>query len=59
MDRYTLYKGVFNCQFCNLNTHTIRHYPVKKELTWMCTDKHLSIVSLTTKKSKKDYEREI
>lgn len=57
MARYTVYNGAFKCQQCNANVTTLRSYPELKKLTWMCQDKHLSEVSLQTKKSKHDYER--
>lgn len=36
----------------------MRFYEATKQLTWMCSEKHVSSVDLNTKKSKKDYERE-
>lgn len=58
VSKYTVYTGKFKCQECNADVSSIRSYPEDKLLTWMCKDKHLSQVSLQTKK-KKDYEREI
>lgn len=58
MSSYSVYHGEFKCQECRAEVRTLRHYIDKKELTWMCDKKHLSVVSLYTKK-KKDYEREI
>ena len=57
MNRYTVYNGIFKCQQCGMAVNSLRSYPEQKKLTWMCKDKHLSEVSLQTKKSKKDYER--
>jgi len=57
MSRYTVYPGNFVCQNCGAHVHSLRHYAFDKKLTWMCKQKHLSEVSLQTKKSKKDYER--
>jgi hypothetical protein len=59
MARYDVLPGQFVCHTCKAEVPTIRFYPVLKELTWMCKDKHLSKVSLNTKKKKEDYEREI
>jgi hypothetical protein len=56
MAKYNIYQGEFKCQVCNLPVGSLRSYPDTKELTWMCSEKHLSIVSLNTKKSKRDYE---
>lgn len=54
--KYTVYPGKFACHTCKQEVATIRHYPSDKRLTWMCKDKHLSVVSLITKKTKADYE---
>lgn len=59
MARYSVIPGVFICQVCKQEVYTLRSYPETKELTWMCSEKHLSTVNLNTKKTKKDYEREI
>jgi hypothetical protein len=58
MAKYNIYQGKFPCHTCKVEVTTLRMYPETKELTWMCPDKHMSTVSLNTKKSKKDYERE-
>jgi len=58
MAKYNVYPGQFKCHVCGMEVRTLRSYPDLKELTWMCAEKHLSKVSLATKKSKKDYERE-
>lgn len=57
MGRYTVYHGEFPCHTCKEVVLSLRSYPEEKELTWMCKSKHISKVSLSTKK-KKDYERE-
>ena len=58
MAKYTVYTGTFLCQVCRKEVSTIRSYPITKELTWMCPDRHVSTVDLNTKKKKEDYERE-
>lgn len=58
MSKYSIYHGEFRCQICGALVTSMRSYPEIKELTWMCPDKHISKVSLNTKKTKKDYERE-
>ena len=58
MAKYSVYHGVFKCQECGKEVTSLRSYPETKELTWMCPDKHMSSVTLKTKKTKKDYERE-
>jgi hypothetical protein len=59
MAKYNIYQGKFRCQECGKEVLSLRSYPDSKELTWMCSDKHMSRVDLNTKKSKKDYEREV
>jgi hypothetical protein len=58
MARYNIYPGNFTCHICKANVKTIRVYAQTKELTWMCHQKHLSQVDVSTKKKKEDYERE-
>jgi hypothetical protein len=58
MAKYSIYPGVFKCQQCGLEVKSLRLYQDTKELTWMCSEKHVSTVNLNTRKSKKDYERE-
>jgi hypothetical protein len=59
MDRYSVFPGKFPCHTCKSITHSVRLYPDSKKITWMCKDKHLSSISLQTKKHKRDYERKI
>ena len=60
MARYEIIHGVFPCHTCKQEVKSLRMYPETKEITWMCTEKHLSKVDLNQqKKTKKDYEREI
>jgi transposase-like protein len=56
MAKYNVYPGKFVCHTCGAEVQTLRSYPLEKRLTWMCSDKHVSEISLSTKKSKKDYE---
>jgi hypothetical protein len=56
MPRYTIYPGSFVCHECKEDVKTLRLYKETKELTWMCSQKHLTSVILYKKKSKKDYE---
>jgi hypothetical protein len=57
MARYTVYEGKFKCHECGSLVLTIRSYPELRKITWMCKDRHLSEVSLITKKRKSDFER--
>jgi hypothetical protein len=58
MAKYNIYPGKFKCQECGLEVTSLRSYPETKELTWMCSDKHMSKVELKIKKTKKDYASE-
>lgn len=60
VSKYNIHPGQFKCQVCGKDVNSLRHYIDDKLLTWMCSDKHVSEVSLDTrKKKKKDYEREV
>lgn len=56
MSKYTIYPGKFLCHTCKVEVKTLRLYAETKELQWMCSEKHLTVVNLSTKKSRKDYE---
>jgi hypothetical protein len=58
MAKYNIYPGKFKCQECGLEVTSLRSYPETKELTWMCSQKHMSKVELKVKKTKKDYASE-
>ena len=58
MAKYNIYHGKFPCHTCKAEVTSLRLYAETKELTWMCSEKHISTVNLNTKKTKKDYERE-
>lgn len=59
VSKYSIYTGKFKCQTCNSEVNSLRLYSETKEVTWMCSEKHLSKVLLVAKnKTKKDYERE-
>lgn len=55
--KYNVVHGQFPCHTCKEVVTSLRQYLETKELTWMCSKKHLSSVSLNAKKTKKDYER--
>jgi len=57
MSKYTVYSGKFPCHTCKEVVLSLRLYSADKKLTWLCSQGHMSTVSLVTKK-KKDYERE-
>ncbi len=58
MSKYSVVEGKFPCHTCKEMVYSLRHYIEAKELTWLCKQGHMSRVSLNTKKTKKDYERE-
>lgn len=58
--KYVVYHGEFPCHTCKEVVKSLRHYVEDKNLTWLCSSRHMSSVSLDVrKKTKKDYEREI
>lgn len=57
MARYNIYPGTFICHTCKAEVRTLRMYAETKEMTWMCADRHVSKVSLETKKNREFYER--
>ena len=60
MGKYEIYYGSFPCHTCKEEVKSLRSYRDTKELTWVCSQKHMSTVVLGgKKKAKKDYEREI
>jgi len=59
MASYNIFPGKFKCHTCKSEVTTLRLYEETKVITWMCRDRHVSRVSLQTKKSKRDYERKI
>lgn len=60
MGRYNVYNGLFPCHTCGEVVNSLRFYLEEKDLTWMCSQKHISTVSLIPpKKTKKDYERKV
>jgi hypothetical protein len=59
MASYTIFPGKFQCHTCKGEVGTLRLYEATKVITWMCPSKHVSRVSLQTKKNKRDYERKV
>ena len=56
-NKFSIYPGKFPCHTCKEEVKSLRLWSETLELTWMCTNKHLTRVSLKTKR-KRDYERE-
>jgi hypothetical protein len=59
MAKYTIFPGKFQCHTCKSEVGTLRLYESSKVITWMCSDRHVSSVSLQTRKNKRDYERKV
>jgi hypothetical protein len=55
-DKFKIFPGKFPCKKCNEEVTSLRLWLDSADLTWMCSTKHISRVSLV--KTKKDYERE-
>jgi hypothetical protein len=56
---FSTYPGKFLCQRCKEEVPTLRLWIDTLDLTWQCSRKHVSRVSLA-KKTKKDYvERKV
>lgn len=56
MAKYTVYQGELKCSECGADVRSFRHYPVGKLLSWACPEKHVTEVSLNTRRSKDSYE---
>lgn len=49
MSKYSVYNGTFLCQKCGKSVEEARFYNHSYDFTWMCSEKHLSKVSLYRK----------
>ena len=56
-ERFSIFNGQFYCQKCNEIVDTSRLWTETKDVTWMCSKKHISKVSMISK-TKKDYDSE-
>ena len=56
---FSIYDGKFPCKKCNEEVFSLRLWSASGDATWMCSQKHISKVSLMPpKKRKKDYINE-
>lgn len=55
---FSTYPGKFICQKCQEEVKSMRLWLDTLDVTWQCSRKHISKVTLYKKKTKKDYERE-
>ena len=54
MSKYNIVQGKFPCHSCKEEVHSLRQYVEEQRLTWMCSKKHMSEVSLNTRKTKEE-----
>ena len=54
MSKYLQVEGSFNCHQCKEEVKVARMYYETTDLTWMCTKKHISKVTIVQRKT---YER--
>ena len=54
-DKFKVFQGHFICQVCKEEVKSLRLWLETANLTWMCSNKHISKVPLII--TKKDYER--
>ena len=60
MDRsFTVYAGKFLCKQCGVEVTSLRYWPEGGNVTWMCSQKHISkVVMIPPKKKKSDFNNE-
>jgi hypothetical protein len=54
-EKFKIFPGKFLCKKCNEEVHSLRLWLDSADVTWMCSQKHISKVPLIL--TKKDYER--
>lgn len=58
-NKFSIHQGEFICKKCKEVVSTMRFWFETGDVTWMCSNKHLSKVELVVKKKKKrDFENE-
>ena len=55
-EKFKIFPGKFICKKCNEEVNSLRLWLDSADVTWMCSQKHISKVPLIL--TKKDYERE-
>jgi hypothetical protein len=55
-EKFKIFPGKFFCKKCNEEVNSLRLWLDSADVTWMCSQKHISKVPLIL--TKKDYERE-
>jgi len=56
-EKFKIFSGKFICQKCNEEVNSLRLWLDSADITWMCSQKHISKVQLII--TRKDYERKI
>jgi hypothetical protein len=56
MAKYSVYQGQLRCAECGAEVFSFRHYLSSKIISWACQDRHVTEVSLKTKKSRSDFD---
>jgi hypothetical protein len=56
-EQFKIFSGKFMCQKCNEEVNSLRLWLDSADVTWMCSQKHISKVQLII--TRKDYERKI
>lgn len=54
-EKFKVFSGKFPCKECNEEVKSLRLWVDSADLTWMCSQKHLSKVQLIV--TRKDFER--
>lgn len=54
-DKFKTYEGTFPCHTCREDVFSVRLWLDTANLTWMCSQKHVTKIPLIL--TKKDYER--
>jgi hypothetical protein len=54
-EKFKIFSGKFPCKKCNEEVTSLRLWTESADLTWMCSEKHLSRVPLIM--TRKDFER--
>jgi hypothetical protein len=50
MSNYSLIPGTFNCHTCKEEVKVLRLYNDTTDITWMCSQKHITKVTLKQRK---------
>jgi hypothetical protein len=56
-EKFKVFPGKFTCKKCNEEVNVLRLWLETADVTWMCSQKHISKVPLIL--TRKDYERKI